>query len=661
MPDSSPSSPRRRTPSPIASPTPSPTTPPLPDVPSPRGTDLAIPQKREREVSLEPATPHPDDLEASQPRLREKDARTPAKKNRVAQPHLSSTAEEDIENDLDVEADPALDAAEPGAHADSPPESVSGSPPHETKMRQISQGVEDIHWRSGQPAAQPDASLPPPLAPQATLVLSRPSTPPDPTVVLEPPPSVTPPEDELDKGLKRKLADRAPSHELLPDAKTEPTDGAIKRPRDEDKDENPRETKRPSPPPAPEEATASGSSTLDDESIKKTRVGRSSTPSSPRPKSPLAKSPPAFGGGFLAYASTASPFASVKGPSLFGSASSSRSPAPSSKPASSPFSTTSSPFASNSTANPFAAYASASAFAAHAASPFGAVHTTANNPSSSGRASPEPHTPSAKRTFSSTSSSTAVRAKSPVRSKSPVGSGFSAYAGGGAQGMFGSGGGPATKRARAATPGEVFGGTAFGSGRTSEEESRSREESGDSGDGDGTREKTFGERLRESRDADEEFTAEGGVLGPRADDDEGWKASLTAQELVTGEEDEEIKHHVRGKLFVLSSQNQWKERGTGTLRLNKRHDGGAARIVMRKDAVYTVLLNVTLFRGMSCFIAQDPRYLRFSVIEDGGTTHYNLRVSNAAAAATLLAEINKLIPGSPTATASAPAPDAGEP
>jgi len=48
--------------------------------------------------------------------------------------------------------------------------------------------------------------------------------------------------------------------------------------------------------------------------------------------------------------------------------------------------------------------------------------------------------------------------------------------------------------------------------------------------------------------------------------------------------------------------------------------------VMRKEAVYTVLLNVTLFPGMKCFIAQDPRYIRFSVIEDGTTTHYNLRV-----------------------------------
>lgn len=52
--------------------------------------------------------------------------------------------------------------------------------------------------------------------------------------------------------------------------------------------------------------------------------------------------------------------------------------------------------------------------------------------------------------------------------------------------------------------------------------------------------------------------------------------------------------------------------------------------VMRKEAVYTLLLNVTLFSGMKCTLAQDPRYVRFSVIENGQqTTHYNLRASRS--------------------------------
>ncbi|CDO69678.1 hypothetical protein BN946_scf184851.g66 [Trametes cinnabarina] len=123
------------------------------------------------------------------------------------------------------------------------------------------------------------------------------------------------------------------------------------------------------------------------------------------------------------------------------------------------------------------------------------------------------------------------------------------------------------------------------------------------------------------------------------------KLNLQQQEVHTGEEDEDTVYQVRGKLFALSPQNQWKERGTGTLRLNvRREDGGGARLVMRKEAVYTVLLNATLFKGMRCFLAQDPRYIRFSVIEGAVTTHYNLRVQSAKVAEELLEEINAHIP-----------------
>ena len=50
---------------------------------------------------------------------------------------------------------------------------------------------------------------------------------------------------------------------------------------------------------------------------------------------------------------------------------------------------------------------------------------------------------------------------------------------------------------------------------------------------------------------------------------------------------------------------------------------------MRKEAVFTLLLNVPLFKGMRCTLAQDPRYMRFSCFENGSITHYNLRVSSS--------------------------------
>ena len=47
----------------------------------------------------------------------------------------------------------------------------------------------------------------------------------------------------------------------------------------------------------------------------------------------------------------------------------------------------------------------------------------------------------------------------------------------------------------------------------------------------------------------------------------------------TGEEEEDTVFTVRGKLYELSAQNSWKERGTGLLKLNvRKSDGGGARL-----------------------------------------------------------------------------------
>ena len=62
----------------------------------------------------------------------------------------------------------------------------------------------------------------------------------------------------------------------------------------------------------------------------------------------------------------------------------------------------------------------------------------------------------------------------------------------------------------------------------------------------------------------------------------------------TGEEDEDTIYQVRGKLFALSDQNQWKERGTGMLRLNvRREDGGGARL----SAFFSSLFDGFSLRG----------------------------------------------------------------
>lgn len=49
---------------------------------------------------------------------------------------------------------------------------------------------------------------------------------------------------------------------------------------------------------------------------------------------------------------------------------------------------------------------------------------------------------------------------------------------------------------------------------------------------------------------------------------------------------------------------------------------------MRADGVYRLMLNVALFPGMGCSLAQDPKYVKVSSIENGSTTHYAIKVSH---------------------------------
>ncbi|KAJ7696468.1 hypothetical protein B0H17DRAFT_929523 [Mycena rosella] len=579
--------------------------PPSPPSPANSDTDTKLSRKREREGSLEPATT-PKSNTDSDPFVREyKDARTPAKKNRL---HLDSTAEE--EDGLITRSR----SPSPGADV-----SVSVSPPQEMKMRvrQISQGVEDLSWQNMQnatpqkttalapfvgshshsedsdPMESADGSAEikvdaeePPSSDGAVEIPAAEDAPPEPSSLM--PAGLPARRDESDsdsgekeKGLKRKFLERGTSAGPQENgdeskASAEP----LKRLRDDpDKDENPRETKRPSPPPEPN--------------------ARKSPPPAASPKL----------SGFMAYASTSSPFASVKGQNLFASkkatssipfaastpvSSSPRTPAGFGEPSSPPSSTKRAVFGSSS--SPFAASAKAKQDVLGSTSKLG-------------------------------------RAKSPTRRANPTGtSAFSAYASGGAQGFSL----PAQKRVRSGSPDD--------SGASSVERATpvggvpaTNGSAADSGAEDerDDRPVTFGEKLRAGKDEEEEGKS----------DEEGAKPVLTEQEFTTGEEEEETLHQVRGKLFSLVDGTQWKERGTGTLKLNvRRSDGGGARLVMRKEAVYTVLLNVTLFHGMRCTLAQDPRYLRLSVLEGGGATHYNLRVGSAKAAQELLNEINANLP-----------------
>ncbi|KAI7866178.1 hypothetical protein BDF14DRAFT_1816937 [Spinellus fusiger] len=124
----------------------------------------------------------------------------------------------------------------------------------------------------------------------------------------------------------------------------------------------------------------------------------------------------------------------------------------------------------------------------------------------------------------------------------------------------------------------------------------------------------------------------------------------------TGEEDEKTVYQTKAKLLALDTvSNNWKERGTGTLHINRNNtyqEQLQTRLVMRTDSVYRVILNLALFPGMKVFIMQD-KFVRFAGFEAG--THesgnvepvlvnYALKVRDALAAQELCNQITLCIP-----------------
>merc|ERR1712072_607394 len=70
---------------------------------------------------------------------------------------------------------------------------------------------------------------------------------------------------------------------------------------------------------------------------------------------------------------------------------------------------------------------------------------------------------------------------------------------------------------------------------------------------------------------------------------------LAEVQVCTGEEDEEILHACRGKLYRwgedVKGEKMWKDRGTGELKLLKHHDTGKVRLLLRVDKTRKIRLN----------------------------------------------------------------------
>ncbi|XP_032899749.1 ran-specific GTPase-activating protein isoform X1 [Amblyraja radiata] len=77
--------------------------------------------------------------------------------------------------------------------------------------------------------------------------------------------------------------------------------------------------------------------------------------------------------------------------------------------------------------------------------------------------------------------------------------------------------------------------------------------------------------------------------------------SLPEQEVKTLEEDEEELFRMRAKLFRYASENdppEWKERGTGDVKLLKHKERGTIRLLMRRDKTLKICANHYLTPSM---------------------------------------------------------------
>jgi Ran-binding protein 3 len=128
-------------------------------------------------------------------------------------------------------------------------------------------------------------------------------------------------------------------------------------------------------------------------------------------------------------------------------------------------------------------------------------------------------------------------------------------------------------------------------------------------------------------------------------------APLEQRSVETGEEQEDSVFSCRVRLYALDLTNAavgWKERGTGTLHVNKMRDGSRSRLVMRADAVLRVILNLPLVQnmevaqGMKSSLASD-KFVRITGFEDKKPHQYALKASNPELAEELFNHINELV------------------
>ncbi|KAI5286271.1 hypothetical protein KEM54_006918 [Ascosphaera aggregata] len=145
------------------------------------------------------------------------------------------------------------------------------------------------------------------------------------------------------------------------------------------------------------------------------------------------------------------------------------------------------------------------------------------------------------------------------------------------------------------------------------------------------------------------------------EDDEG-DSRFQHQKTSTGEEEETTVFSCRAKLFYFA-EGEWKERGAGALKINlsgpsddhgKNEEEGKetrkrarARLVMRADGVWRVILNTPLFKGMkigdAAGNAPTTKSVSLTAVENGHPVLFTLKTHNVDIAKDLHKTVNEVL------------------
>ncbi|KAI5777776.1 hypothetical protein EDC01DRAFT_635447 [Geopyxis carbonaria] len=97
------------------------------------------------------------------------------------------------------------------------------------------------------------------------------------------------------------------------------------------------------------------------------------------------------------------------------------------------------------------------------------------------------------------------------------------------------------------------------------------------------------------------------------------------QDVLTGEENEDTVFKAMGKAYFFED-GSWKERGRGTIKLNKalcsNEDDDdwkpSARLIMRTEGTYTLIFNTLLYKDMKLYEPISPTQFQFLLPAEGG-------------------------------------------